>query len=61
MGNEPVLSGLAKWGFDLLVPPVAEAFCNRGRPHVVALNLRKAGGGLIYKAGIQLPDVLDPR
>ncbi len=61
VGTAPVLSALDQVGFNLLVPPVAEAFCRNGAAHLGELKLRQAGDRIIRLAGVQLPDVFDPR
>ena len=59
--EQTVIGRLRGWGFGLLVPPVAEVFCQRGLPHLVALELSRAGDCLIRRAGVVVPDVFDPR
>ena len=61
VGEQPVLGQLRGWGFGLLIPPVADGFCQRGLPHLVALDLARAGEGMIRRGGVALPDVFDPR
>ena len=61
LGEQPVIGQLRGWGFGLLVPPVADGFCQRGLPHLVALDLAKAGDSMIRRDGIALPDVFSPR
>lgn len=52
---------MREWGFNLLVPPMAEGFAHRGLPHVTSLDLRRAGEMLLRGGGVQVPDVFDPR
>jgi hypothetical protein len=61
IGNEPPMSQVMGWGFNTLVPPVAEAFCNRGLAHIHLLGLCEAGNVRVRREGINLPDVFDPR
>ncbi len=60
-GAQSVLGQVRGWGFNLLAPPVAEGFCNRGLPHLLSLSLARAGDRMIRHAGVVLPDVFDPR
>lgn len=61
VGSQSVIGQLRGWGFNLLLPPVAEGFCNRGLPHVAVLELAKSGDRMLRQAGVALPDVFDPR
>lgn len=61
VGAQSVIGQLRTWGFNLLLPPAAEGFCNRGVAHVAVLNLSRAGDRMIRQGGVALPDVFDPR
>ncbi len=61
VGSQPAISQVRGWGFNLLVPPVADGFCSRGLPHLVALDLARAGDCVIRHCGVVLPDVFDQR
>lgn len=61
VGPEPADTQAFRWGFDLLFPPWADAFVQRGARHVRDLHLMRAGDGGISEDGVSLPDVFDPR
>jgi hypothetical protein len=48
------------WGFNLLLPPVAEAFTRKGAAHVHDLGLARIDSGGLREEGVALPDVFDP-
>jgi len=60
VGHEPADAQAKQWGFDLLVPPLADAFVQRGNRHLQELGLLRIGGGAIREEGVGLPDVFDP-
>ncbi len=60
VASESADTQASRWGFDLLIPPWAEAFAQRGAPHVLDLGLSRINRGGLSEEGVILPDVFDP-
>jgi len=60
VGSASADAQVAGWGFDLLLPPWAEAFARRGARHVCDLQTVRAAEKQISEEGVSLPDVFDP-
>lgn len=60
VGNEPADAQVAGWGFNLLLPPWADAFALRGARHMRNLDLARAADAGLSEDGVRLPDVFDP-
>jgi len=57
----PQLRDLTKDGFNLLGWDAPEKCRHQGVPHLLHLDLRRAGGVLFRLGGVQVPDVFDTR
>lgn len=60
VGSMPADAQVAQWGFNLMMPPVAESFCGGGLPYLHDLQLSRCGVPTIHEDGVRLPDVFDP-